>query len=133
MQVQVEQQDAFIKKLSVTLESGRVSGAIDAAFKRVAQKARIPGFRKGKAPRHVLQMHYGSQIDFEVINQLVDQSLPLALAQEQIHAITTHSISPGELKKNADFSYTAEVEVQPDIELTKHEGLEVEKDRLQRQ
>ena len=69
MQVQVEQQDAFIKKLSVTVESDRVSGAIDAAFKRVAQKARIPGFRKGKAPRHVLQMHYGSQIDFEVINQ----------------------------------------------------------------
>jgi trigger factor len=127
MQVQVEQQDAFIKKLSVTVESDRVSGAIDAAFKRVAQKARIPGFRKGKAPRHVLQMHYGSQIDFEVINQLVDQSLPIALAQEQIHAITTHSISPGELKKNANFSYTAEVEVQPDIELTKHEGLEVEK------
>ena len=126
MQVQVEQQDAFIKKLSVTLESVRVSGAIDAAFKRVAQKARIPGFRKGKAPRHVLQMHYGSQIDFEVINQLVDQSLPLALAQEQIHAITTHSINPGTLKKNEDFSYTAEVEVQPDIALTKHEGLEIE-------
>lgn len=126
MQVQVEQQDAFIKKLSVTLESVRVSGAIDAAFKRVAQKARIPGFRKGKAPRHVLQMHYGSQIDFEVINQLVDQSLPLALAQEQIHAITTHSISPGKLKKNEEFSYTAEVEVQPDIQLTKHEGLEIE-------
>ena len=50
MQVQVEQQDAFIKKLSVTLESGRVSGAIDAAFKRVAQKLASRDSVKAKLP-----------------------------------------------------------------------------------
>ncbi len=62
MDIQVEEAGTFFRKLSVTVPQAEVDQAFDSAFKRAGKAARIPGFRPGKAPRSVLQMHYGAQI-----------------------------------------------------------------------
>jgi trigger factor len=127
MDIQVEEAGTFFRKLSVTIPQVEVDEAFDSAFKRAGKAARIPGFRPGKAPRSVLQMHYGAQIKAEVEESLVQRTLPLAMAQSEVNPVTRPAIEPRKCTKGTDFVYVATVEVQPPIELNKYEGLEVEK------
>jgi trigger factor len=126
MDIQVEEAGTFFRKLSVTVPQAEVDQAFDSAFKRAGKAARIPGFRPGKAPRSVLQMHYGAQIKAEVEDSLVQRTLPLAMAQSEVNPVTRPAIEPRKCSKGNDFIYVATVEVQPPIALTKYEGLEVE-------
>jgi len=127
MDVQVEEAGTFYRKLSVTVPQLLVDQEFDSAFKRVAKGARIPGFRPGKAPRSVLQAHYGSQISAEVQDSLVQQHLPSAMAQSEVTPVARPALESVSLSKGKDFKFVATVEIQPDIELTKWEGLEIEK------
>ena len=127
MDVQVEEAGTFYRKLSVTVPQTLVDQAFDSAFKRVAKGARIPGFRPGKAPRSVLQAHYGPQISAEVQDSLVQQHLPSAMAQSEVTPVARPALESASLSKGKDFKFVATVEIQPDIELTKWEGLEIEK------
>ena len=126
MDIQVEEAGTFFRKLSVTVPQIEVDEAFDSAFKRAGKSARIPGLRPGKAPRSVLQMHYGAQIKAEVEESLVQRTLPLAMAQSEVNPVTRPAIEPRKCTKGNDFVYVATVEVQPPIELNKYEGLEVE-------
>lgn len=125
MDVDYEKTGPCFGTLSVTISATAVDKAFSAAYKSVAKIARIPGFRPGKAPRRVLDMHYGSQVRDDVENQLVRQSLTEAMAQKEVAPVATPRIAAGTLKKGADFSYTAELEIQPEIELKKYKGLKV--------
>ena len=127
MDVQVEEAGTFYRKLSVTVPQDLVDQAFDSAFKRVAKGARIPGFRPGKAPRSVLQAHYGPQIKAEVQDSLVQTHLPSAMAQSEVTPVARPALESASLSKGKDFKFVATVEIQPDIELTKWEGLEIEK------
>ena len=125
MDVQVEETVVFYRKLSVTVPQIWWT-AFDSAFKRV-EGARIPGFRPGKAPRSVLQAHYGPQINAEVQDSLVQTHLPSAMAQSEVTPVARPALQSVSLSKGKDFTFVATVEIQPDIELTKWEGLEIEK------
>ena len=130
MDVQVEEAGTFYRKLSVTVPQDVVDQAFDSAFKRVAKGARIPGFRPGKAPRSVLQAHYGSQISAEVQDSLVQTHLPSAMAKSEVTPVARPALESVSLSKGKDFKFVATVEIQPDIELTKWEGLEIEKTEI---
>ncbi len=126
MDVQVEQADKFIHKVSVTVPAADVDKAFADNYKKVAKGAKIPGFRPGKVPKGVLEAHYGAHVQGEVLQQLLDSSLHAALTTKELSPVTQPTVEPGALSRGADFSFTAEVEVQPEISVTKYEGLEVE-------
>ncbi|MEL6544638.1 MAG: trigger factor, partial [Myxococcota bacterium] len=127
MDVNLEKTGSYGRKLSITLPADEVNKAFDRAYKTIAKSARIPGFRPGKAPRNVIEMHYGEQMRSEVEQSLVSSSLLQALQQSEETPVAMPSVDPGALKRGNEFSYTAEFEVPPEVKLEKHEGLAIER------
>lgn len=126
MQVTTKRVSPVMLELSVQVPADAVKSEIDKAYQTLARTARIRGFRPGKAPRDVLARMYGNQVIGDVVNALVNTTLPQALSKENVVPITQPSVEPaGAVDAKKDFSYVARFEVTPDVTEVKHEGFEL--------
>lgn len=125
MEIAYEKTGPCTGKLSVTVPPDVVDATFSRVYKGVARRARVPGFRPGKAPRQVIDAHYGAQVRSEVESELVQVSLHKALAEKAVLPVATPRVASGELRKGNAFSYTAELETQPEITLQTYRGLKV--------
>lgn len=126
MKTSVERIDDTTVKLQVTVDADRVEQAIEHAAREVARGVRVPGFRPGKAPRRVLERHIGKEA---LLDEAVRHSLP-SFYQEAVEAeelpvvgypeFDVETFAPGE-----GGSFTAKVQVRPEIEVPDFEGLQV--------
>lgn len=129
MNVQVEDLSPVKKKVSVEVSAERVTEEILAAYKKIAQKAKIKGFRKGKVPMSVVERYFEAEMEQEVIGKLIHETYYQALIDNNIDAIAHPSIEKsGELKKDQPFSYDAHVEVKPDVKAKDYTGLSLKKE-----
>lgn len=110
-------------RVEVTLEAKRVRKAFDRAYRDLAKHARIKGFRPGKAPRSVLERMYGASVAEEIEQTLVRETLADAIEQTGLEPVATPSVDARPPRPDADFAYTALVEVKPRIELPELTGL----------
>lgn len=125
MQVHIEKTGPTQRKVSVTLPAPEVDAAFAKAYRELGRSARLPGFRPGKIPTGLLEARFGAQVKADVQNELVTSSLPVAMQRENLNPIAVPSITPGDLSKGTAFSYSAEVEVQPEIQLRRYQQLVV--------
>ncbi len=126
MQVTTKRVSPVMLELSVQVPAVAVKSEIDKAYQTLARTARIRGFRPGKAPREVLARVYGNQVLGDVVNTLVNSTLPQALSKENVIPITQPAVEPkGTLDAKNDFSYVARFEVTPDVAEEKLEGFEL--------
>jgi trigger factor len=126
MKVSIEDISPVKKKLNIELTSDAVDRELAKAIADVAKKAKIPGFRPGKAPKNVVEKHYSDDIRSEVMQRLVSDSYLQALNENGLIAVELPKIggvSP--LSKGTPLSFTATVEVRPKIDLGVYEGIEV--------
>jgi trigger factor len=123
MDVQIDKPASYLRKMSVTVPAGTVDAAFDKAYREVGKSANIPGFRPGKAPKSLIEMHYGSQVRSEVQQRLVTETLFKAIDEVKENPVHMPKVEPGELSRGKAFAYTAEFEVQPEIKLTKYKKL----------
>ncbi len=126
----IEEINPVKKKITIEIEPESVAKEMDKAIKDVAKKAKIPGFRPGKAPKNVVEKHYGEEVRSEVINRLISDSYLTALREHKLSPVDMPKIENiAELVKGSPLSYTATVEVRPVIQLGVYDGIEVtEKD-----
>jgi len=122
MQVSTKRVSPVMLELSVQVPADAVKSEIDKAYQSLARKARIRGFRPGKAPREVLARIYGPQVLGDVMNSLVQTTLPKALSEQNVVPITQPSVEPGKVDAKETFSYVARFEVTPDVAEVKFEG-----------
>jgi trigger factor len=127
MEVQVAQLSPVLMELSVTVEVDRVKKALDVAYADLQRRARVRGFRPGKAPREVLTQLYGGSVLGEVASKLVDETLNQALADKQVQPLSQPKVEVQSAKESAPLVYKARFEVKPDIAELKWEGLSAEK------
>jgi len=126
MKVSIEDISAVKKKLSIELPSDSVDQEMGRALTGVAKKAKIPGFRPGKAPRNIVEKHYGEEIRGEVLQRLVTDSYLRALEDKGLDPVETPKIGDvSTLAKGSPLSFTATVEVRPQFDLGAYEGIEV--------
>jgi trigger factor len=131
MKVTVEELSPVLKKLSVELPPEDVDRALNRAYKAVGRKAKIPGFRPGKVPRRLLERHYGHQVAHEVAEDLVRESWPKVLDQEDVRAVAMPEVEEaGHVHAGKAFAYTAKVEVLPAAKVTDYEGLPAERPKV---
>lgn len=98
------------------------------AYQAVKDKFEIPGFRRGKAPRSIIEKHYGEGIFFEdAIDELFRQNYGKALSELDLEVIDSPSADLGEVKKGQGFSATITVACMPIIEVKNYKGVEIEK------
>ncbi len=125
MQVTTKRVSPVMLELSVQVPADAVKSEIDKAYQNLGRNARIRGFRPGKAPREVLARIYGNQVLGDVVNAIVNTTLPQALSKENVVPITQPAVEPGKVDAKEAFSYVARFEVTPDVTEVKHEGFEL--------
>lgn len=127
MEVTVEDLSPIKKKLGIALPPEEVQAKIEAAYRGLSQRARIKGFRPGKVPRRVLEKYYGSQVESEVIGELIQHSFVHALEERQLKAVARPEIVAEEVRPAEGLRYSATIEIKPDVRVSGYEKLEVER------
>jgi trigger factor len=127
MQVQVARISPVVMELAVEVPADAVNAQVERAYVTLQKKARIRGFRPGKAPRQVLAHLYGPQVVSDVVNALVNDTLPKALSEHQVQPVNQPQVEPGKFAQGSAFSYKARFEVQPEIAEVDYEGLDLER------
>src|SRR6516165_7060798 len=115
MQVQVARISPVVLEVAVEVPADTVRVEVEKAYSTLQRKARVRGFRPGKAPRQVLAHLYGPQVASDVVNALVNETLPKALSEKNVTPVNQPQVEPGKFDDRASFSYKARFEVQPDI------------------
>ena len=128
MSVQVENLDKNMVKLTIEVPAEELEKAIDAAYKKQKNQISIPGFRKGKVPRAMVEKMYGVEVFYEdAANTLMQQNYPSAVEESGVDIVSRPSIDVVQIEKGKPFIYTAEVAVRPEVTLGKYMGVTVTK------
>ena len=115
-------------KLEITVEAEKFDSAIKTVFNKNAKYFNIPGFRKGKAPFHIVEKTYGSQIFYEdAFNEVAGPAYEEALKEKEIEAVSKPEIDLVQIEKGKDLIFTAVVATKPEVTLGKYKGIQIEK------
>jgi trigger factor len=125
MQVQVARISPVVMELAVEVPVTTVKAEVEKAYSNLQRKAHVKGFRPGKAPRQVLAHLYGPQVSNDVVQAIVNETLPKVLTEQNVTPINQPQVEPGKLDQGAAFTYKARFEVQPVIGEVNYEGLEL--------
>ena len=128
MSVQVEKLEKNMAKLTVEVPAENVEKAIQGAYNKMKKSINVPGFRKGKAPRQLIEKMYGKEVFY---NDAIDAMLPSAYSdavEECGEEIVSHpQIDVVQIESGKPFVFTATVAVKPAVELGEYKGIQVEK------
>lgn len=114
-------------KFKMEFTAEEFEDAVVKVYKKEKDKFQIDGFRKGKAPRSIIEKHYGEGIFFEdAINNLFTLNYPLALDELDLDVIDYPRTEFGEIKKGEGFDATVTVAVYPELEIKDYKGVEIE-------
>jgi len=123
IRVETLERTAILHTIEVEVDAARVRKAFERAYRDLARQVRIKGFRPGKAPRSVLEKLYGASVAEQLEHTLVADTLADAIELSGIQPVSEPAISAGKPVADANFKYTASLEVSPEIELPDLEGL----------
>lgn len=123
MNVSVEQLGPCKKLLRVEVPVEKVNAAFDAVTHDFQKGAQLPGFRQGKAPKHLISRSYEPRIIEESRKKLIQESFQAAAQQEKLNVIATLDVEEQQFGRNQSLQFTATVEVAPDFVLPNYKGL----------
>ncbi len=129
MQVNVEELSPVQKKINIEIPAERVNEEIERAYSAIQKKAKIQGFRPGKAPMNLIKRTYSDAMRDDVMRRLYEQTLYKALDDHKIEPLDSPTIESDILEHGTTFKYSALVEVMPQILLNDYTGLEVKKEK----
>jgi len=129
MQVSVEELSSVQKKINIEIPAERVNEEIEKAYSAIQKKAKIQGFRPGKAPMNLIKRTYTDAMRDDVMRRLYEQTLYKALSDHKIEPVDSPTIESDVLEQGTSFKYSALVEVMPQILLKDYTGLEVTKEK----
>ncbi len=128
MNVQVENLEKNMAKLTITVDAAELEKAITKAYNKQKNSISVPGFRKGKVPQNMIEKMYGAEIFYEdAANIIMQDTYPQAYDESKLDIVSQPKIDITQLEKGKDFIYTAEVAVKPEVKLGKYKGVSVTK------
>lgn len=128
MSVSVEKLEKSMAKLTITVSAEDFTKALDKAYTRQKNRIQVPGFRKGHASRQIIEKMYGAGVFFEdAANFAINDSYPDAAKECGEKICSRPTIDITQIEEGKDFIYTAEVALEPPVELGQYKGVEIEK------
>lgn len=129
MSFKVEQlEEKNMVKLVIEASAEEFEAGLNAAYNKNKNKISVPGFRKGKAPRKMIEQLYGSQIFFEdAANEIIPDAYADAAKESGLDIVSQPKVSIEQLESGKPFIFAAEVAVRPEVELGEYKGVEVTK------
>ena len=128
--IKIEEINPVKKKLLFDIPWSDVKKELDSQYRDVGKSARIKGFRQGKTPRNVLEMHYKDNVEKQTVLNLMGASYEKVLKENNILPVAEPVIDQGKIEKDKSFTFSATVEIKPVIEPKDYLGLELEKDEV---
>ncbi|MGB4658996.1 MAG: trigger factor [Mobilitalea sp.] len=128
MSLQVEKLEKNMAKLTIEASIEEFEGAMQKAYIKNKDKISVQGFRKGKAPRAMIEKMYGASIFYEdAANELIPEAYEKAAIESGLDIVSRPEIDVVQVEKGKTFIFTAEVALKPEITLGQYKGIEVEK------
>ncbi len=129
MKVDVERLDKNKLALEVEVDKERVDTALHKAYRKIAKQVSIPGFRKGKAPRQVIELRFGIEpIHEEALDMILPEAWAEAIVESDIEPIDRPEVEILQFEDGQPLRFKATVEVKPEVELGEFKGLSFEKE-----
>lgn len=128
MSVQVENLEKNMAKLTIEVAAEKVEDAIQAAYMKEKGKISVPGFRKGKVPRKMIEKMYGAGVFYEdAANTLIQENYAQSVEESGVDVVSRPTIEVVQIEAGKPFIFTAEVAVRPEVKLGKYKGVQVTK------
>ena len=128
MSVKVENLEKNMAKLTIEVSAEELEKALEAAYQKQKGSINVPGFRKGKVPRAMIEKMYGVGVFYEeAANTLMQNSYPAAVEESGVDVVSRPVVDIVQIEKGQPFIFTAEVAVKPEVTLGKYQGVTVTK------
>lgn len=132
MSLKTENLEHNMVKLTIEVSAEEFEKAMQGAYLKAKNRINIPGFRKGKAPRAMIEKMYGAAIFYEdAANALIPAAYDKEIAECDLEIVSQPKIDVVQIEKGKEFIFTAEVAVKPEVTLGEYKGLEVPKAELE--
>lgn len=128
MSLQVEKLEKNMAKLTIETSADEFEKALQGAYEKNKKKFNVPGFRKGKVPRQMIEKMYGAGIFYEdAANAIIPDAYAKAADESDLDIVSQPEIDVIQIEKGKDFIFTAQVALKPEVTLGDYKGIEVEK------
>lgn len=128
MSLQVENLEKNMAKLTIETSAEEFEAAVEKAYQKNRGKLSVQGFRKGKAPRKIIEKMYGTGVFYEeAANIIIPEAYAKAAEESKLEIVSQPAIDIVQVESGKPFIFTAEVAVKPEVELGNYKGIEVEK------
>lgn len=133
MSLQVEKLEKNMAKLTIEAAAEEFESAVEKSYQKNKGKMSIPGFRKGKVPRQMLEKMYGAQIFYEdAINDLIPEVYSREIMEaKDLEIVSQPKVDVVQAEAGKSFIFTAEVALKPEVELGQYKGLSIEKESVE--
>ncbi len=123
---QIESLSTCKRRITATVPVEKIKEELDKNYKELASTVNLPGFRRGRVPRQLLEARYGKEIESDVKEALLSLSLSEVVEAHKLDVVGSPKIKDVQFTKDADLGYVVELEVRPDFELAEYKSVEVE-------
>ena len=128
MSLQVEKLEKNMAKLTIEASAEELEKAIEKAYQKQKKQISIPGFRKGKVPRQMVEKMYGKEVFYEdAANELIPDAYDKALSECEEDIVSSPKIEVTQIEAGKPFVFTATVALKPEVKLGKYKGLKIDK------
>ena len=128
MSLQVEKLEKNMAKLTIEVPADDLEKALQSAYMKQKNKISLPGFRKGKVPRQMIEKMYGAEIFYDdAANELIPKAYAEAYDECDLEIVSRPEINVVQIEKGKAFIFTADVATKPEVALGEYKGLEVDK------
>ena len=128
MSLQVEKLEKNMAKLTIEVSAEELEKALQSAYQKQKSKISIPGVRKGKVPRQMIEKMYGAAIFYDdAVNELIPKAYSDAYDECELDIVSQPEINVVQIEKGKPFIFTAEVATKPEVTLGEYKGLKVDK------
>ncbi len=131
MKVEMEKLEGNNIRLDIEVDKEKVDEALDKAYRKVVQEVKMPGFRKGKVPRQVLEARLGKEVLYQdAIEIMLPEVLGAAIQEQGLEPIDKPSVEEIHFEKGEPARLQVKVEVDPEVELGQYTGLDIEREEI---
>ena len=131
MSSKILKEEKNIVTLEITVSQDEFEKAVNKAYLKVKNNINVQGFRKGKAPRHIIEKKYGKGIFYDdALDFAIQEAYPVAVKELELDIIDSPKINIERFEEGEEIVFTAEVEVIPEVELPEYKGVEVVKTEI---
>ena len=131
LRIDMVEEEAWRRRLTVTVPAGTVQAERSQIVQKLGGRLKLPGFRKGKVPTHVVEQRFGPAVDQEMLDKVIGEAYKIALRSQELEPISEGQVDDVKYQPREELTFSISFDVQPVIHLERLGGFAVERPKIQ--